>query len=173
MKRLSVDLRSRSSPPTWAWWLAGISVASGATLGIVALDASRKVDALKAQHEALVRRLATPQAPPLVVERKMPYDASAREMLALAHSEWPAMLTALESVEVAGVTLVALDVAPADRRVQVEVEFIDYAALLSFLEQLNAGEPVRRWALVQAQSSSRTRVGSEADLSKAAVRAAW
>ena len=173
MKTLAVDLRSRSTPARWAWILLGAMVAAAIAMGLAVELESRKLDTLKAQRDDLLRQLAAaPQAPAVTVE-KMPYDASAREMLALTTSEWPAMLTALESVEMAGVAPVALEIAPAQRWIRVEVEFADYAKLLEFVDGLNAGEPAPRWSLMQAQAGNRSSGASSAALSTATVRGTW
>ena len=148
-------------------------VVTAIAMGVAAQRESRKVDTLKARRDDLLRQLAAPPQAPAVTVQKMPYDASAREMLALTTSEWPALLTALESVEIAGVTPVALEIAPAQRWIRVEVEFADYAKLLEFVDGLNAGEPVPRWSLVQAQRGDRSSGAAPAALSTATVRGTW
>ena len=65
------------------------------------------------------------------------------------------MLAALESVEITGVAPIGLEIAPAERRIRIEIEFADYPSLLRFIDGLNAGEPVRKWSLVQAQGANR------------------
>ena len=174
MKRLAVDLRSRSAPPRWAWGLVAMLFMAAIAMGLMAHRQSRQLDALKAQRDDLLRQLAAPPAkePPVVVQ-KMPYDASAREMLALATSQWPAMLTALESVEIVGVTPIALEIAAAERWIRVEVEFTDYATLLQYVDGLNAGEPTPRWGLIQAQTASRSSIGVAAATSTASIRCVW
>jgi hypothetical protein len=173
MKQLSVDLRSRSAPPRWAWGLVGLIFLLAIGLGLAAYRESRKLEAFKAQRDDLLRQLAEPPKPSPAMAQKMPYDASAREMLALAASEWPAMLTALESVEIIGVTPVALEIAPAERWIRVEVEFADYARLLEYVDGLNAGEPKPKWGLVQAQTNARPSGVSLTSTSIATIRGVW
>jgi hypothetical protein len=147
-------------------------------MGLLAHQESRKLDALKAQRDELQRQLGMPPVtPPAAVVQKMPYDASAREMLMLATSQWPSMLTALESVEMVGVTPTSIEIAPAERWIRVEVEFTDYAKLLEYVDGLNAGSPQPRWGLVQAQTaaqSSGAPMNSGASvLSTATLRGTW
>ena len=169
MKALNVDLRTPSHPPRWAWIAVAVALFVAASLIVSAAWQARKLAALEAQRDALLKELRMPVPAPHPVARKMPYDASAREMLALATSEWPAMLTALESVELVGVTPVAIEIAPAERWVRVDVEFADYAALLQYVDGLNAGEAKPRWALVQAQMTARS--GGAASV--ASVKGTW
>lgn len=142
-------------------------------MGLLAHQESRKLDALKAQRDDLQRQLRTPPATVPVVIQKMPYDASAREMLMLATSKWPSMLTALESVGMLGVTPTAIEIAPAERWIRVEVEFADYAKLLEYVDALNAGDPKPKWSLVQAQTGTRPSFGPVTAPSTATVRGTW
>lgn len=102
-----------------------------------------------------MQQVSTLPIPPLPVSRTFPYDVSARELLMLATSKWPDMLAALESVEIAGVAPIGLEIAPAERRIRIEIEFADYPSLLRFIDGLNAGEPVQKWSLIQAQGANR------------------
>ena len=173
MKALDVDLRERAAPSRWVWGLLGVLVVAAVVAVSLALKESRKLEDLKAQRDELVRALARPMESPRPVTKKMPYDASAREMLALATSEWPKMLTALESVEMVGVTPVGIEVVPAERSIRVEVEFNDYASLLAYIDALNAGEERRPWGLVQAQTGSRAVGSVSAALSVATLQGSW
>lgn len=173
MRTLNVDLRSQWLPPRWAWAAVGLLFAAALALAFAAYRESRKLEALKAQRAELLRQLAEPVKPLPPPMQKMPYDASAREMLALATSQWPAMLTALESVEIIGVTPTALEISPAERWIRVEVEFSDYARLLEYIDGLNAGEPRPKWNLVQAQSASPAASGQETSKSVASLRGVW
>ena len=148
-------------------------MAIAVAMGLLAHHESRKLDALKAQRDELQRQLSMPTATPAAVVQKMPYDASAREMLMLATSKWPSMLTALESVEIVGVTPTAIEIAPAERWIRVEVEFTDYAKLLEYVDGLNAGDPKPRWSLVQAQTGAGPSFGPITAPSTATVRGTW
>ena len=173
MRSLAVDFRSVSGPPRWAWVGLGLLMIMAAGLVVTAAFAEHRLAQRKAELDELRAQLALAAARPAQAPHKMPYDASAREFLALATSQWPAMLTSLESVEIVGVTPLSIDVSPAERTVRVEVEFADYATLLKYVDALNAGEPVPRWALVQAQVSSRGAAGTAGPSSVATVRANW
>lgn len=177
MKTLTVDLRSPSRPPKWAWGVVGLLAVVAVVMGLLVHRESRKLDELKAQLIDLRQQLASPPPVPTVVAQKMPYDASAREMLALATSEWPSMLTALESVEMVGVTPISLEISPAERWISVEVEFADYAKLLEYVDGLNLGDPKPRWGLVQAQTNPSSRSASAGAavgaLSTATLRGTW
>lgn len=173
MKALDVDLRTPSRPPKWAWGVVGLLAAVAVVMGLLTYRESRALDELKVQLTDLQRKLAEPSIAPTAVIQKMPYDANAREMLALATSEWPAMLTALESVEMVGVTPTAVEIAPAERWIRVEVEFVDYAKLLEYVDALNAGNPKPRWGLVQAQSDGPRSGAGVTTPSTATVRGTW
>lgn len=173
MRALNVDLRSRWVPSRWAWGGVALLFAVAIVLGFAAYRESRTLEALKAQRAELLRQLVEPVKPLPAPMQKMPYDASAREMLALATSRWPEMLTALESVEIIGVTPTALEISPAERWIRVEVEFSDYAKLLEYIDGLNAGEPRPKWSLVQAQSVSPSGGKQDASKSVASLRGAW
>jgi hypothetical protein len=173
MKALNIDLRSPSRPPRWAWGVVAAIGLVALGLTVAAVWQARKLEALKAERDVLLRQAASPVVVERPAPRKMPYDASAREMLALATSEWPAMLTALEAVELVGVTPIAIEIAPAERWLRVDVEFADYAVLLQYVDALNAGEPKPRWALLQAQSAITTVGSSAGKSSTASVRASW
>ena len=102
----------------------------------------------------------------------MPYDASARVALAQAQAGWAPLLISLEAMEVVGVTPVSIEVSVAQRQVLVDLEFSDFATLLRFVNDINAGEPSPRWQLVQAQGAARaaTALGANA---VATVVGAW
>lgn len=173
MRTLNVDLRSRWVPPRWAWGGVALLFAIALALGFAAYRESQTLEALKARRAELLRQLAEPVKSQPAPAQRMPYDASAREMLALATSQWPEMLTALESVEIIGVTPTALEISPAERWIRVEVEFSDYAKLLEYINGLNAGEPQSKWSLVQAQSSSPSAAGQDPSKSVASLRGGW
>ena len=169
MKSVLVDFRRPRRPPRWAWFaVAVLGLAAAASL-VVASMQQRKLNELRAQRDELIRAKANPPPRLISTPRPAPYEASAREMLAEATSKWPAMLTAIESMSIIGVTPVAIEIVPAEREIRVEVEFVDYATLLKFLDELNAGQPMPRWVLVQAQSAAAA-IGQK---STATVRGTW
>ncbi len=172
MKALDVDLRTPPRAPKWAWSLVGVlAVVAVVVIGFTIRE-QRKLDEVRAQVADLERQLAERSSKPAVVTQKLPYEESAREMLALATSKWPEMLTAFETAEVAGVTPSALEISPADRWIRVEVDFSDYGKLLEYIEALNAATPTPRWSLVQAQTGTKPGAVGGAT-STATIRGAW
>lgn len=160
MRALDVDLRSRLVPPRWAWLLeaTALAVAIGA-LGALAWK-FRQLEELRAQRDRLQQELAVSVETPQPVIRNMPYDASAREMLAQATSKWPAMLEALESTKVMDVVPVAIEIAPAERWIRVEIKFSEYPQLLNYADELNVGFKRPQWGLVQAQGVAAKATGA-------------
>ena len=69
------------------------------------------------------------------------------------------MLTALEGTKVAGVSIVAVEVTPLESKLRFEVQFTNYDALLKYVGELNEGEPVPRWVLLQAQAGRKMVAG--------------
>ena len=148
------DFRRRSTPPRWLWWLLALLLAGVMACGVRAWQVRQDVDRLRDQvrevHEAAAARNAVPAA--ARVSRNAPsYDASAREMLLEAQFPWPQALTSIEATAVVGVTPVAMEFVVSERRVRLDVSFVDYVRLLEYVERLNAGEPELRWALMQSQ----------------------
>jgi len=173
VKALDVDFRTRSTPPRWAWMCVGALLLGAVAMVAWALVLQQRLGERQAELARLRAAVAAPGPPASAVVRKMPYDASAREFLALATAKWPEMLAAIESVEIVGVTPVSIDVLPAERTVRLELEFTEYADLLKYVDALNAGEEVPRWKLVQAQMASRGSAAPSTAQSTASVRGTW
>lgn len=171
MKALAVDLRTVARPPAWAWVGLGLlGVIAVALVGATGFATKRLAERNADVNE--LRGLETaPASRPAPLPRKLPYDDSAREFLTQATSQWPAMLVALESIEIVGVTPVSIEVSPSERSIRLEVEFADYSTLLKYVDGLNAGENSPRWVLVQAQASSRSSTAVSGQPSVAFVRA--
>jgi len=176
VKSLAIDLRSRRTPSRLAWWALGVLavVALGAVVAL--MNRQRELRSLEAVRQSLRQQLAEPPrkapVPPAPVR---PYDASARVAVALARAEWAPLLTALESMEVPGVTPIGIEISAMERQVRVELEFADFAAVLRFIDELNAGESVSRWQLTQAQGTARSMGGlaSSGGAPTATIRAGW
>jgi hypothetical protein len=152
MIRLDVDFKTHRKPGWTAWGAA--AAALGLCIGMTtlwALALNQNAE-LSDRSEALGQQVAAMVSKPHAPSKPQPYDASARALMAQVAMPWADGLTALESVAVFGVTPVTIDVLPAEHKVRVELEFADYASLLSYLDQLNAGEPQQRWRLLQAQA---------------------
>ena len=154
MKAIVADFRTRRPPPRSAWLLLGLLVAMAGVALVGALWQRNEVRRLQQQLTALSAPRAPATAP--VQSKPPPYQASAEEMLREASSQWPAALTALETIKVPGIRVIAVDIAPAEMQMQVEVQFEEYSALLKYVEDLNAGEPARRWTLLRAQSAGKS-----------------
>ncbi len=174
MKRLNVDLRSRSAPPVWLWPILVAGTLGTLALWAGALDATDRLGELTARRDGLMREIATQAATEstgspvaLVVDR------AAGEARAALLAGWPAMLTALETVDIDGVDLRAVEIAATERWIVVDAEFLDFATLLRFVDELNAGEPLPRWAIVQATIQPGKGAESRGTAVGGTVRAAW
>lgn len=130
--------------------LARLLASSGQALQISVIQ-----EALRASNDALQREVqeqlerarlaeAAKQVPP-------PYAADALKQVRIAGFPLQGVLVALETVTVPGVSLVSVNVDATTGLVRVEVQFGAYVELLSYVEQLNAGEPTQRWTLSQAR----------------------
>jgi hypothetical protein len=61
-------------------------------------------------------------------------------------------LASVEHAQVAGVRVKALDASSSTGSMKVEIEYGDQESLLKYVEDINAGESMTRWSLVQAQA---------------------
>ena len=124
---LSLGLLGAAASLAWlAWQSAQRTQASKLDLDATALS-------MQSQRATLERPALPPVAPP--------YDSSAREMLAQATTPWPALLAALEAVQVSGVRLVSVDYVAAESRARIEIAFANHAAALEYVQALAAGVP--------------------------------
>lgn len=176
MRPLPVDLRSRRSPPRWAWAVLALLMAAAVGFALVGVNDIRELHALQAERERLVLLATKPlPLPAPKAQLVMAYDASARAAVAQAMTSWTPLLTSLETIQMVGVTPVSIDVAATERQVRVELEFADFASLLRYVDELNAGESTPRWQLVQAQGATR-QAGTTAvatNSAAATIRAGW
>jgi hypothetical protein len=159
MRPLQVDFLSRSGPARGLWILIGVLWLVTVALGIGAAYSHQQVSQLRAQSAELSSAGAMTTAPVEVKPPPVSYEASAREMLRELSSSWPGMLIALEGTKVAGVTIVAVEVAPLEQQLRLEVQFTSYDELLKYVGELNGGEPVPRWILLQAQTGRKLVAG--------------
>ena len=105
-----------------------------------------------------------------------PEPGTPDEMRTAPGAGWPAMLTALETVDIDGVDLKAVEIVTAERSIRVDAAFPDLATLLRFIDELNAGEPMPRWAVVQASrepGGTGSARGAEVARVAGTVRATW
>ena len=172
VKALAVDFRTPATPGRWAWGFLVVLMAAACGGVVDALILQRQLADRRAELASLQAQLAPiPQPAPVVW--KPAYGASAREFLALATSPWPALLSAVESVEVRGVTPLSIEIAVVERSIRIELEISDFAQLLEYIDALNAGETSWRWTLVQSQMSSHAAAASAPSASRAMIRAVW
>lgn len=155
MKRSPIDFHVEPFRPARRWLAIALILAATAATGWHGWRLRQETLRLKEQRIAAIaeaQRAVVEVAPPVA----WPFASSAREMLALKTAGWPAALTTMESVAVPGVQLLQADLNAVDRSVRLELEAARYADVLSYVDQLNAGEPAGRWRLVSVQSTSAT-----------------
>lgn len=172
MKPLTPEFTEFIAPrgPHLRWWQAL------ALLAMAALAAGALVLRQQAQVQDLAQQLKAatdaPRPPATPIEPPAPaaYADSARELLAEQGPGWVDTLLALEHTAMLGVTPIAVEVQARERSARIEVEFADYAVLMRYLEQLNAGLQVAEWSLVSAQ---RPVGGTNAGPSTAVLTRRW
>jgi hypothetical protein len=150
MKAVHVEFRTRRLPSRWVW--GGV-----AALALVAVGMAVGAGIFHRERRALNDELLELRRSQQVVPRvpgAPAYAGSAHELVSEASSPWPSMLVALETASMVGVTPISIDVDPAGEQVLVEVEFADYAVLLKYVEELNAGAKTAMWSLVRAQADA-------------------
>lgn len=170
MKALKVNFAPRWRVPRWIW---GVLIA---LMTMIATDQIRRglhnapraralrleVDALAAQLDGLARAHDEARAR---LQVQPPYAKDALDIAKTASFGLPKVLGSLEEAQVEGVRVTAVEASAADGTVKAELEFSAHEGLLRYLEEINAGEPRRRWSLVQAQSSAATGLGAASIMS--------
>jgi hypothetical protein len=158
MKALDIDFAPPPRLSPW-WWLLPLALACvAAWVALGGWNAWSELQQLRATNERLRLELrermqvvastgSDGQPPPA-------YAADALWVAAMASFPLQGVLAALESVSVPTVELGSVEVDTAAARVRIEVQFGVYAELLKYVDQLNAGEPVPRWWLVQARAAA-------------------
>lgn len=155
MKPLQVEFLRTPGPGRWRWSLATL-------LGVAALysfvSAGWTYQQLRQRQDEVARLAASAAAsavPVSVAMKPAPaYERSAQEMLAAAQTPWPEVLVALETATVPGLKVTSLEIVVAERVARVEVEAVSYAALLQYLDALNAGEAAPQWVLQSAETQA-------------------
>jgi len=155
MKPLHPEFIAPRRPQRLLWWLPGLLAGAGLIVWGLGLRRHAERQDLRQQVQAAQAAARAP-APPVLPPAPAPYADSAREFLAEQGSGWASTLLALERTAVLGVTPIAIELQSRERSARVEVEFADYAVLMSYLEQLNAGARVAEWSLVSAQRAGGT-----------------
>ena len=151
MHPIEPEFVARRHPPVALWWACAL-FASGALAALLMTWYSGE----QAQHlrlEISAAQQAVPQPAPAASVAPPAYADSAREFLAERSPGWQATLLALERTALIGVTPISIELQPRERTARVEVEFADYAVLMRYLDQLNAGGGSAEWSLVSAQRS--------------------
>jgi len=159
VKVLDVDFAPKRPLPAWMW--------VGLTLIFAAIAAQQGWQAWKLRQRALT---ATDEAAALSaqIERAQqarreaqtrarvqpPYAKDAAAIAQMATFPLDRVLRVLESVRVQGVKLKALDISAAEGSVRVELEYTANDALMSYMDEINAGEAKPRWQMLQAQAGS-------------------
>lgn len=134
------------------WWVPGLLAVAALTTWALGLHQQAEVQDVRQQVAALREAARAPDAP-VLPPAPAPYAESAREFLAEQGSGWASTLLALERTAMLGVTPIAIELQSRERSARIEVEFADYAVLMRYLDQLNAGASVAEWSLVSAQRS--------------------
>ena len=167
MKPLKVDFapRHRVAP---GWWMA-LSVA------LIALAASQSLQAWAAMQEARVIRAHIVRVSARLERQRLeqqaaiaralvvpPYAKDAAAFAKLAGFPLNRVLRSLETVQIEGVRVTAIDVDAPEDLVRVELEQASGEILMRYLGELNAGEEKPRWQLVQmrAAATGGTNVGT-------------
>jgi hypothetical protein len=112
------DLRRRT-PPARAWWIASVvALAAASVLQVISDGRSaaqvppRTAQPLAAEADAAAREMQR-------------WQAMSSDLMSQRQSGWPRLLHVLETVEVAGVALLSLDIDAANGSVQAELRFAD------------------------------------------------
>ncbi len=172
MRAMAVEFLPPPRMALWWWGLPALLLTAALVLAYRDWRDWRSLQVAKASMAAMQRELEAldaaafsragnvPPAPPA-------YAADAARVVAIAIFPLQAVLVALETVAVQGVSLVSVEVDADQAKARIEVEFEAYANLLGYLEQLNAGDPAR-WSLVQARAA-----GSGGGASVATLESHW
>lgn len=160
MRSLDIDFAPRvaGNATKFAWWTAAFALLGFVfALWLDVWRAGLDLETRRADIAALSHRIEQasrgPAAPPAA--SAPPFYAA--DAVAVAQiSGFPAQLAlaAVEGVVVRGVNVVAIHLDAVRRQARLEVEFVDYLALLNYVDQLNGGDPVRRWELSNANAQS-------------------
>jgi hypothetical protein len=174
MKMLDVEFARPPDHRRVQWILMGLLAVL--TVGLLA-SGMRDRSQSRALISQLDARVAQARADAATLEARR--AAAAASVPAYAADAWRAwrvhqfplnsVLTALETVAVVGIRVVSVDINAVEQSVRVQVEFPDYDTLMTYLRDLNAGEPVERWMLVSAQ----TNAGSIAARPTATLASNW
>jgi hypothetical protein len=170
VRQLPVEFAPQRQTGKWVW--ACIALAALAVAGIQAdkaidLRALFQAEASRANELAAQLAAARQAVLPIKIAAPPPYAADARALANLASFDWGRVLTAVESVQMAGVRVLAIEISASEQQAKVELELSDAGALPKYLEAINAGEPKARWTLVQTQ------LGASGSTTSATIQSRW
>ena len=166
MRALAVNFVTR--PSVWPWIGYPLSVgllAVAGWQGWFAVELAKQAQlaedkalAVQAEVEGVRQRHAHAAEPP----RTPPaYTQDAEAISRQAGFDAGRVLAAIEAAQVVGVKVSSVEILPPEQTARVELEVNDPAALLQYLEQLNAGmEGAPGWRLLRTQSATGTAAGS-------------
>jgi len=157
MRALAIDFAPRGAMLSrlgWGvavglWLLAGVLGWQAFQVQQTLRSAEQERDELRAQWAAL----RASQSQPPSVKREPPYLRDAQQVAQMAQFDSAGVLRAIEAVRVSGVRVTALELSAADGTARVDLEVSIPDALLRYLAELNAGEPVQRWTILRSQSA--------------------
>lgn len=140
MKTVHAQFVRSWEPARGVWLLCVVLLVLSAGLAGVAWQTKqrrdgeqRELDDIGSRRQQLLAAVPQPKAP-----APMPYDASARDLLAQSAIPWPALLGQLEATSVQGVRLVRFEYVAAEARARVEITFANQAAALMYVNKLAA-----------------------------------
>lgn len=157
MRSIDVNFAPAQPPSRLLKATTGLMIVATLVTGSMAWHERQKV--IRAREIEVARQNEVEEIYRRTVERRsdslkpLPYAADALRVLRLREFPLNAVLTALETVSVAGIRILSVDISAIDATARVEVEFSDYQSLIRYLEELNIGEPTERWVLTSAQTS--------------------
>ena len=155
MRVVRADFAEPRRAPSWVWnTLIGLLLIAVGYQSWIVWTLKREVDQrLEAEEQRQLAERAKLSQLPAPTPPEPPYAEDAMKIAKLAEFPLNSVFASIESARVAGIRMTALDISAADGTVRAEVEFSEFATLLRYVDELNAGEPVRRWILVNAQVS--------------------
>jgi hypothetical protein len=155
MKPIRADFARRFRGPPLAAWFVVLALA--VTVAALYVDTRRMREVrLTAQGDEMQRQKDASQRSLNARPQRSAAQLRLDELGSLRFVPWPAALRALESVPRGGVELEAIRVDTRSRVVELEGRAPDGAALIAYIQDLNAGVPAEalegRWDLRSVES---------------------
>jgi hypothetical protein len=157
VKTLNVDFAPRRPVPAWLWGtvmaaclaLAAQQGWTGWTLRRQALSAETQAAQLAAKLDAALQSWARALG---TDKPEAAYSRDADAIVRLAAFPIADILASIESAQVQGVKVTALEVSAAERTARAELEYDDQEALMRYMDRINADQAKRKWLLAQARA---------------------